>query len=205
MFSLFYQYNTIGDRCFLKMNRPANNKSKMFGYPRLAPNVCTDETIKNNIDNCCVQPKNALLRVRPSSTNLKKNYYTNTDEYLYNRCHTFEQQQFNYLSDGNASVKPGAPLSQTNTYKSNCVHNLVIDYDNLQHPIISTTICETVQYNPNNYKFGNQGAVSSSDHILRLNEETITKNRATVSQHAKSKYFPNASGNIPHPCCKTQS
>lgn len=198
MFSLIYQSNTIGDVCYLKMK----HRAKMFGYPRLVQPVCNNAINKNNIDNCCTQSKNALLRVRPSSTKLKKNYYTTTDEYLYNQCHTFEQQQFNYLSTGNSSVKPGAPLSQPNIYKSNCVHNLEIDYDNLQQPIISTAICEVVQYNPNNYKFGKQGAVSSSDHILRLNEETITKNRININKSAKSTYFPNGSGSSPQPCCK---
>ena len=202
MFSLGYQYNTIGDVCPLNLKFLANNKSKMFGYPRTMPSGCNDSKNKNNIDKCCAQSKNALFRVRPSSTKLKKNYYTNIDEYLYNHCNTFKQQQFNYLSTGSSYVKPGAPLSQNNTYKSSCVHNLEVDYDNLQEPLISTTICETVQYNPNNYKFGKQGAVTCGDHILRLNEETIVKNRANMNEYVKSKYFFNASGNIPEHCCK---
>lgn len=68
MFSLIYQSNTIGDVCYLKMKHCA----KMFGYPRLVQPVCNNAINKNNIDNCCTQSKNALLRVRPSSTKLKK-------------------------------------------------------------------------------------------------------------------------------------
>ena len=154
---------------------------------------------------CCNQERNALRRVRPVSTKLKKNYYITTNNYLYNRCQTFEQQQFNYLSSGTSIVKPGAPLSQDNTYKANCNPNLEIEYaasllpDAMPLTPSNPRGCEQVQYKPNNYKYAQQGAVSSSDRILRLNVETIDTNRANIIKTqenlAKSKYFPNASVN----------
>jgi surface protein len=66
-----------------------------------------------------------------------------------------------------------------------------------------------VQYHPNNYKYAQQGAVSSSDRMLRLNVETIDTNRANIIKNrenlTKSKYFPNASGssssNVYDECC----
>ena len=152
---------------------------------------------------CCNQERNALRRVRPASTKLKKNYYITTNDYLYNRCQTFEQKQFNYLSLGNAATKPGAPLSQNNKYKGNCNPNLEIEYAEsllLGTPPLTPSNprgCETVQYKPNNYKYAQQGAVSSSDRILRLNVESIDTNRANIIKSRdnlfKSKYFPNAS------------
>ena len=164
---------------------------------------------------CCNQERNALRRARSSNTKLKKNYYTNTANYLYNRCQTFEQKQFNYLSTGNATAKPGAPLSQNNTYNANCNPNLEIQFTESQLPDGITLTpsnplgCERVQYHPNNYKYAQQGAVSSSDRMLRLNVETIDTNRANIIKNrenlTKSKYFPNASGssssNVYDECC----
>ena len=160
---------------------------------------------------CCNQERDALLRVRPVSTRLDKNYYTTTPEYLYNRCLTFEQKQFNYLTVGNANVKPGAPLSQENKYKANCNPNLEIEYAITLVPFCPVFIpskavrCESVQYKPNNYKYAKEGAVSSSDRLLRLSVETSNQNLSNISKTQsdllKSKYFQNASGNINKPCC----
>jgi hypothetical protein len=93
---------------------------------------------------CCNQEKFAKQRVIYASTNLKKNYYTTTKQYLQNRCKTYNQKAFNFLSyrtntagpyddnnpyyisvDGNKRAKPGSPLAldQSNTYLANCQLN----------------------------------------------------------------------------------
>lgn len=91
---------------------------------------------------CCNQEKIARQRVVYASTNLKKNYYTTTKQYLQNRCKTYNQKAFNFLSyktntdgpyennnpyyysvDGNNAPKPGGPLALTNTYLANCQSN----------------------------------------------------------------------------------
>ena len=91
---------------------------------------------------CCNQEKNARQRVVYASTNLKKNYYTTTKQYLQNRCKTFDQKAFNFLSyrtngtgpydnnnpyyysvDGNKGQTPGSPLALANTYLANCQLN----------------------------------------------------------------------------------
>jgi hypothetical protein len=91
---------------------------------------------------CCNQERFAKQRVIYASTNLKKNYYTTTKQYLQNRCKTFDQKAFNFLSyrtnglgpyndnnpynysvDGNNGPKPGGPLALTNTYLANCQSN----------------------------------------------------------------------------------
>ena len=88
---------------------------------------------------CCNQQKNALLRVRPASTNLKKNYYTTHNEYMQNRCQTYDQKAFNFYAPGQvetvqdimqnnpsitqnqiAAAKPGSPLTLANLYIANC-------------------------------------------------------------------------------------
>lgn len=88
---------------------------------------------------CCNAQAKAIKRVLPASTLLKKNYFTTTYQKLYNRCQTFEQRQFNFLTgelpgadkvlNENPllmtkliinNVKPGEPLSNLNSYVANC-------------------------------------------------------------------------------------
>ena len=87
---------------------------------------------------CCNDEYKAKRRSIYASTNLNKNYYTTHKQYLQNRCKTYEQKAFNFLSyrtnlpnnihDNNAyyistndrNVKPGSPESLTNTYLANC-------------------------------------------------------------------------------------
>ena len=164
---------------------------------------------------CCNQERNALKRIRSSNTKLKKNYFTSTTNYLYNRCQTFGQKQFNYVSSGTSTVKPGDPLSKDNKYTGNCNPNLEIQHT-LSLLSDSSTLtpsnslgCKTVQYKPNNFKYAQQGAVSSSNRLLRLNVETIDTNRANIVKTrenlTKSKYFPNAVGNKNENCCIDES
>jgi hypothetical protein len=91
---------------------------------------------------CCNQEKFAKRRAIYANTNLKKNYYTTTKQYLQNRCKTYDQKAFNFLSyrtnsagpydnnnpyyisvsENNGSV-PGSPLALDNTYLANCQLN----------------------------------------------------------------------------------
>jgi hypothetical protein len=91
---------------------------------------------------CCNQEKFAKRRAIYASTNLKKNYYTTTKQYLQNRCKTYDQKAFNFLSyrsnsagpygdnnpyyisvAGNNEPTPGSPLALANTYLANCQLN----------------------------------------------------------------------------------
>jgi len=154
------------------------------------------ETTTQTSTFCCNDEKKALRRTRPTNTKLKKKYYTTTSQYLYNRCKTYEQQQFNYITSGNSASKPGDPSSINNTYVGNCNPNLdidnpVVDTDGSYNTLTNPQGCKLTQYKPNNYKFSTQGAVSSSDRILRLNVDTINTNNANIHSLnlQKSKYF----------------
>ena len=154
------------------------------------------ETTTQTSTFCCNDEKKALRRTRPTNTKLKKKYYTTTSQYLYNRCKTYEQQQFNYITSGNSASKPGDPSSINNTYVGNCNPNLdidnpVVDTDSSYNTLTNSQGCKVTQYKPNNYKFSTQGAVSSSDRILRLNVDTINTNNANIHSLnlQKSKYF----------------
>ena len=91
---------------------------------------------------CCNQEKNARRRVLPPNTNLPKTYYSDTHGYLYNRCQTFTQRQFDFfvgvaspsvgdlvdkmpfITDAiGRAAKPGSPLAMFNLYVAQCNPN----------------------------------------------------------------------------------
>jgi len=95
---------------------------------------------------CCNQQRKALQRVLPTNTNIKKNYYQTTYMYLYNRCQTFQQRQFNFIVGPidkeiiklfrtypfvTAKIieytKPGDPLSIANYYVAQCNPNFTVE------------------------------------------------------------------------------
>jgi hypothetical protein len=95
---------------------------------------------------CCSQQRKAMRRVLPSNTNIDKKYYQTTYMYLYNRCQTFKQRQFNFVSGiidpkvleiitnypfvGKSILeytKPGDPLSNLIYYVAQCNPNFTIE------------------------------------------------------------------------------
>lgn len=227
------------------------------------------EKPQENVTNpllCCNQQRKAIKRVLPASTLVKKNYYQTNYMYLYNRCQTFQQREFNFLS-GIADpdvldlvkkypfvtakiieyTKPGEPLSLFNLYVAQCNPNgtievgaeiqfinvaakamyekgLITEAEYLQllnanpdtielfidylktlpkaqadlalaylYGVISNPYngsylsgptnpkgCKRVFYKPNNPQFAQQGGVSSSTRILKLNVDTINTNAANI-------------------------
>jgi len=131
---------------------------------------------------CCNAESKSRKRVLPPSTLLKKNYYTTTSEYLYNRCNTFEQRQFNYLTSGNVASIPGGPAATDNTYRANCNPNFVVISADISPENIDVASnqskCSQVMYKPNNYTFAKQGAVSSSNYIIQKTVDNIAKSKS---------------------------
>ena len=149
---------------------------------------------------CCNQQRKARLRVLPTNTNVKKDYYQNSYMYLYNRCQTFQQREFNFLSEvaNNAELqnlirtypfitpeliehaKPGTPLAMYNLYVAQCNPNSVcsraVGFNELTNP----RGCKRVYYKPNNPQFAQQGAVSSSTRILKLTTNTLATNTSSI-------------------------
>jgi len=121
------------------------------------PNITfLEENPEPNTQNptlCCNDEFKAKRRAIYASTNLNKNYYTSHKQYLQNRCKTYEQKAFNFLSyktnltntiyDNNAyyiskegNQKPGSPLTLANTYLANCQPNAQI-FDATENALIS--------------------------------------------------------------------
>ena len=118
-------------------------------YPNKTYLTQNPEPVSTNISAnafCCNEEYKAKRRAIYASTNLKKNYYTSTKQYLQNRCKTYDQKAFNFLSyrtntagpygDNNpyyalqtgasAAFNAGSPETQkasfldTNLYFANC-------------------------------------------------------------------------------------
>lgn len=62
---------------------------------------------------CCNPEYKAKRRAIYASTNLKKNYYTTTKQYLQNRCNTYDQKAFNFLS---YRTNTNGPYNDNNPY-----------------------------------------------------------------------------------------
>jgi len=252
---------------FSKIDKDCSTCQGVGGVSSWYPINNLTEKPQPNVTNpllCCNQQRKARKRVLGANTNVKKNYYQTTDMYLYNRCQTFRQRQFNFIRgpiDQNildlfltypfvtAKIleysKPGDPLSIVNYYVAQCNPNftietaveiavinelsksllaagyitqpvylaligrspsqfiamlqgvlttdqykLVIEYmyqlaaDPYNGSIVSGPSnpkgCAQVIYKPNNPQFAQQGGVSSSTRILKLNVDTISTAAAGV-------------------------
>jgi hypothetical protein len=251
-----------------------------------APITNLTEKPEQNVTNpplCCNQQRKAIQRVLPTNTNVKKNYYQTTYMYLYNRCQTFQQRQFNFVSGPieksilslflkypfiTAKIieysKPGDPLSIANFYVAQCNPNFTIEtaseivfvqliskillqnkfisldvYNSLVGNSISNFItklqevlsleqykilieyfyqiaanpyngsilsgptnpkgCAQVYYKPNNPQFAQQGAVSSSTRLLKLQVDTISKNSISTGRLAGSGIVASQVTGASHP------
>jgi len=122
---------------------------------------------------CCNQQKKAYNRTLPTNTNVKKNYFQTTQMYLYNRCQTFKQRQFNFISGPidkkveqlfmsypfvTAKLleysKPGDPLSIINLYVAQCNPNFTIEQgveigmiNMLSETLLNAKFISQIEYN----------------------------------------------------------
>ena len=95
------------------------------------PGTCSYEKTGSNTT-CLTQEANARRRVRSSGMikrqfDISKNndtvYHTSTNQYLVSRNRTFQQNQYNYIRQGYANVKPGDALSSQNVYSANGINH----------------------------------------------------------------------------------
>lgn len=90
----------------------------------------------NTSTNCLSKQSNALRRVRSSGMIKRKfnaarnndTYYTSTNQYLVSRNRTFQQNQYNYIRQGDPSVKPGTNMALNNYYSANGINHCKLYY-----------------------------------------------------------------------------
>ncbi len=75
---------------------------------------------------CCNPERKARMRARYATTNLAKTYCATTEQYLRNRCKTYDQQTFHYHRPTERLAKPGGPRvdNRVAEYHGHCVNNL---------------------------------------------------------------------------------
>lgn len=154
---------------------------------------------------CFSQADNARRRVRSSGMikrqfDITKNndtYHTSTNQYLVSRNRTFQQNQYNYIKQGNANVKPGDALSKQNVYSANGINHCSKYY------IPSAT---TFQYQwfdiPNYYSPGIYGEIGNyytvtippgyytAEEVNAIFQQTMTNNfHYFVERSTGSKVF----------------
>ena len=118
-------------------------------------------------------PCDSQKRVRGASTVLDKNYNVSYKQYLQNKCKTYDQNSYNFVSPDSANIPgidkiiPGAPDSYPVTYAGQCVPAVN------GSPTNPPSTCSVVVYKPNNWQYAKHGAVSSSERIQRLKFNTI--------------------------------
>lgn len=123
---------------------------------------CGDQNSADTVTNAAI---NARRRVRSAGMNPNKYngvdsvYKSSYAQYNVARVKTFQQNQYNYLKEGEKTATPGDNLSMNNVYSS-----------------YSTGTCQPpIYYKPNNPNYGVQGAVTASERILRTKYNEVTK------------------------------
>jgi len=111
-------------------------------------------------------------RIRPSTTILSKNYYTDRISYLRSRCLLFEQKSTALPIDGVTYLDASGNLLYPNST------NTVRKTQDCPESCPTTAYCKTI-YKHNNVQYAKQGGVDSSDRITRLKLNTINKNAAS--------------------------
>jgi hypothetical protein len=126
-------------------NKTAEGLVNYLNEKDVVPNNTTEKPgMCTNVTIC--REVNARNRVRTSGI-VKSNYNYNTNQYLHRRKKTFEQNQYTY---------PSNTVCKTSTNETT--------YEK---------IIEPTYYKRSNSKFKTQGAVSSSDRLLRLKVDNI--------------------------------
>ena len=153
---------------------------------------CKDDVTRNELSNyqpVVLNNPARITRPKSSQTLLKKNYYSDTRNYLKSRVKLYEQNQLlskkvdNPLIQNNGQpINPRLPPSSTNWVYADNNKRLGSQSFNSTYCISDPSSCcpnsckTNVTFKPNNPFFAQQGAVDSSTRILQAKYKTITKN-----------------------------
>ena len=161
------------------INRPGgmitHSSATEFRQDIIAPIIPPSEQCAPNADGQCMSSQiNARKRVRSAGMLIKPKpntyretgeYYVTGHQYLYSRNKTAVQNSIHIAAAAASDLKPGAPNTYNNVYSSGTATAYCGGNESTEYP---------VYYKPNNFKYAQQGAVSSSDKIFRLKYDTIT-------------------------------
>lgn len=155
------EYNTFGDKF-------TTNTSDY-------PDKCTS-CINNGVVISSAQ-QNAKRRVRSSGMvkrqfDISKNndsYYTSTNQYLTSRNRTFQQNQYNYIRQGNSTATPGTALASANVYSPNGINHC-------QKYKMGATSFQYTWIDGNNYTVSFPGGYYSVEDINAIFKQAMVSN-----------------------------
>ena len=115
-------------------------------------------------------------KIRPATTILKKDYYSDRKSYMRSRCILYDQK-LTALPDKDITYidETGNLLQITDINATRQTQNCV------SCSTQTGESCKTI-YKPNNTQYSQQGAVDSSDRITRLKLNTVNKNAASYKE-----------------------
>ena len=127
-------------------------------------------------------PENNIIK--SGICRLNKNYYTNSKAYLQSRCQLYNQKlstnkknDVDYFDKSGLLLHPNDDLDGPQNFNTqNCPKGCSIPAAQCDDQTGCPYGNVTTIYKPSNSKFAHQGAVSSSNRLLRLKVDTITKN-----------------------------
>lgn len=174
------------------LNRPGStyvmektDNTNKVGLVNYITNDITECT-STNIESCIHMPDmDARRRVRSAGMIRRKynpsrnndTYCTSSKQYLVSRNRTFNQNQYNFIREGDSSVKPGTAFSKTNVYSPNGLSHCTQPYIsvNLANNTFQYTWINGITYNvvlPNDqydiYKLNNyfKNTMSNNSHYF---------------------------------------
>lgn len=77
---------------------------------------CTNTYLSTEINARNRVRSSGMIRRKCNQVKNNDSYYTSTNQFLVSRNRTFQQNQYNYIQKGDASLKPGDTLSVSNIY-----------------------------------------------------------------------------------------
>ena len=157
------------------------------------------EPITENKLLCCNAQRKAITRVLPTSSKLTDNYYSNIGQYLYNRCQTYDQRAFNFITSvANKKIYDnlltGVPILQglttnvesaayKNMYVANCNPSVNVSND-MELSIIDRTasilFSKLIITKQEYILYVSEKIKSVQDFILFLNSNISLKNKANA-------------------------
>lgn len=146
---------------------------------------------ENNGSPVCVQcnvANDSLKRVRPNSTILKKNYYSDTKNYLRSRVKRYNQNQLlspksgqDYFSSTGKLLYPTDDENGSQNFNSTNCREVACEGTGTGNLILPKSQ-QLVIYKPNNIKFCQESAASSSLYLTDLKYNTINNNASSFYQ-----------------------
>jgi len=162
--------------CYCKTNAPAKWQTQEVFKEAIPPGSTSHCVDRNGV--CLRSQKIRIRSMQNRNGDRNTNFNHNYKQYLQSKCKTLYQNSFNFSLVGTEA------RGQCAAGGTDCSYN-------------------KVTYKPNNSKFSNQGAVTSSTRLVRLKHDTAIK--VAASQGISTRVSGLSAASIPHNMVKSHN